>query len=83
MTAVDLEPATRRMAALVGAVLDSVLDRPTPCPAYAVGDLLDHIGGLTFAFTAAARKDFADFRTRLETHVKRLKALDVNVRPLQ
>src|SRR5947208_3342481 len=58
MTAVDLEPATRRMAALVGAVLDSVLDRPTPCPAYAVGDLLDHIGGLTFAFTAAARKDF-------------------------
>ncbi len=60
MTAVDLEPATRRMAALVGAVLDSVLDRPTPCPAYAVGDLLDHIGGLTFAFTAAARKDFAD-----------------------
>ena len=59
MTAVDLEPATRRMAALVGAVLDSVLDRPTPCPAYAVGDLLDHISGLTFAFTAAARKDCA------------------------
>jgi len=34
-------------------------------------------------WTPAARKDFADFRTRLETHVKRLKALDVNVRPLQ
>ena len=31
----------------------------------------------------SARKDFADFRARLETHVKRLKALDVNVRPVQ
>jgi len=34
-------------------------------------------------WTGAARKDFGDFRARLETHVKRLKALDVSVRPLQ
>jgi hexosaminidase len=34
-------------------------------------------------WTPAARKDFGDFRARLETHMKRLKALDVNVRPLQ
>ena len=33
-------------------------------------------------WTPAARKDFGDFRARLETHVKRLKALDVNFWPL-
>nr|WP_278258382.1 hypothetical protein [Nocardioides convexus] len=29
---------------------------PTPCPEYAVGDLVDHIGGLAVAFTGAARR---------------------------
>ena len=57
MTPVDLEPATRRMAALIEDVPNVPLDRPTPCPAYALGDLPDHIGGLALAFTAAARKD--------------------------
>jgi hexosaminidase len=33
-------------------------------------------------WTPAAGKDYADFRARLETHLKRLKALDVNYRPL-
>ena len=33
---------------------------PTPCPAYTLGDLLDHVGGLSFAFTAAATKDVAE-----------------------
>jgi uncharacterized protein (TIGR03086 family) len=56
MTVVDLEPATRRMADLIGGVPDARLDGPTPCPAYTVGDLLDHVGGLTLAFTAAATK---------------------------
>jgi uncharacterized protein (TIGR03086 family) len=60
MALIDLEPATRRLAAVVAAVPDEALDQPTPCPSYAVGDLLDHIGGLTMAFTAAARKDFAE-----------------------
>jgi uncharacterized protein (TIGR03086 family) len=50
------------MAALVGEVPDKLLDQPTPCPAYAVGDLLEHIGGLTLAFTAAARKDPGELR---------------------
>jgi uncharacterized protein (TIGR03086 family) len=36
------------------------LDAPTPCPKYAVGDLLDHIGGLAMGFAAAARKDRSD-----------------------
>jgi uncharacterized protein (TIGR03086 family) len=53
----DLRPATRTLAGLVAAVDDSQLDRPTPCPDYAVGDLLDHIGGLALAFAAAARKE--------------------------
>jgi uncharacterized protein (TIGR03086 family) len=48
------------MAALIEDVPDGILDRPTPCPAYVLGDLLDHIGGLTLAFTAAARKDTDD-----------------------
>ncbi len=52
----DLEPAARRMADLVVAVPDEALTRPTPCERHTVGDLLDHIGGSTPAFTAAAAK---------------------------
>jgi uncharacterized protein (TIGR03086 family) len=53
----DLHPATRTLATLVAAVDDAQLGAPTPCPDYTVGDLLDHIGGLALAFTAAARKE--------------------------
>ncbi|MGH3931002.1 MAG: TIGR03086 family metal-binding protein [Pseudonocardiaceae bacterium] len=60
MTVVDLEPATRRMADLISGVRDEQLDGPTPCPAYTLGDLLDHVGGLTLAFTAAATKTTGD-----------------------
>jgi Mycothiol maleylpyruvate isomerase N-terminal domain len=52
----DLESAARRMASLVESVSDGVLDQPTPCERYAVGDLLDHIAGFALAFTAAAAK---------------------------
>lgn len=45
------------MATLVEGVPDGPLDGPTPCPAYDLGDLLDHIRTLTLAFTAAATKD--------------------------
>ena len=38
-------------------VADDQLTGPTPCPAYSVADLLDHIGGLSVAFAAAARKE--------------------------
>lgn len=60
MPVVDLEPATRRMADLISAVPDDLLDRPTPCPAYTLGDLVEHVGGLTLAFTDAATKTFGD-----------------------
>lgn len=52
----DLHPAAERLARLVESVADSVLDQPTPCDRYTVGDLLDHIGGAVLAFTGAATK---------------------------
>jgi uncharacterized protein (TIGR03086 family) len=64
MTLVDLEPATRRMVDLVGGVPDELLGGPTPCPAYSLGDLLDHVGGLALAFTAAATKATGDAVSR-------------------
>lgn len=57
MTELDLEPAARRMAQLVRAVPDALLDAPTPCPDYTLGDLIEHLGGMALAFTAAADKD--------------------------
>ncbi|MEO9322046.1 TIGR03086 family metal-binding protein [Nocardioides sp. C4-1] len=60
MEAHDMTPATQALASLVRSVSDDDLTRPTPCPAYTVGDLVDHIGGLTIAFTAAATKQPLD-----------------------
>jgi uncharacterized protein (TIGR03086 family) len=55
MTMVDLEPATTRLAGLLDGVQD--LDGPTPCAGTSVAALLDHIDGLSGAFTGAAAKD--------------------------
>ncbi|MEY2478813.1 MAG: hypothetical protein QOG87_4128 [Actinomycetota bacterium] len=52
----DLEPAARRMADLVRNVPDDKLSAATPCPDYTLGDLIEHVGGLSLAFTAAATK---------------------------
>ena len=57
MSIVDLGPAAQRLAELVARVEDNELGKPTPCPAYRLGDLIDHVGGLALAFTAAANKD--------------------------
>jgi uncharacterized protein (TIGR03086 family) len=54
---VDLEPAARRLGELVGGVTDDQLDAPTPCPEYTLGDLLDHVAGMSLAFIGAAKKD--------------------------
>ncbi len=64
MTVVDLTPATRRMAALLDGVADDALDRPTPCPEYRLGDLVEHVGGLSLAFAAAARKATDDLASQ-------------------
>jgi uncharacterized protein (TIGR03086 family) len=55
---VDLEPASRRMADLISGISDEQLGRPTPCPEYTLGDLVEHVGGLSLAFAAAATKQF-------------------------
>ena len=57
MEHLDFRPTTAALADLVRGVRDDQLADPTPCPAYCVGDLVDHIGGLAVAFTSAARKD--------------------------
>ncbi len=56
---VDLTPAAQRLADLVARVRDDELTGPTPCPAYTLGDLIEHVGGLALAFRAAAEKDIA------------------------
>lgn len=57
MDQIDLEPATTRLAALVRAIPDERLADPTPCEGMRLGALVDHVGGLSLAFSAAARKD--------------------------
>ncbi|MDF6045764.1 TIGR03086 family metal-binding protein [Streptomyces sp. JH14] len=54
----DLEPAARQVAELLHGIEDHRLTDPTPCPDYAVRDLLAHLVGLTTAFRDAARKAF-------------------------
>ena len=56
---VDLTPAAQRLADLVARISDDELSGPTPCPAYTLGDLIEHVGGLALAFRAAAEKDIA------------------------
>lgn len=57
MTLIDLGPVAQWTAKLVESVPDDALGLPTPCADYAVGDLIDHIGGAALAFTAAATKE--------------------------
>jgi uncharacterized protein (TIGR03086 family) len=56
MELIDFGPATATMRRLVLGTRDDQLGDPTPCSEYTVGDLIDHIGGLTLAFTGAAHK---------------------------
>ena len=53
----DLHPAVERLAGLVERLPDESLDLPTPCEAYSVAALLDHVAGALVAFRAAAVKD--------------------------
>lgn len=60
MTTPDLGLAAQRMADLIRGVPDELLDAPTPCPEYSLGDLIHHLGGAALAFTGAARKDIGE-----------------------
>ncbi|MFF8960184.1 TIGR03086 family metal-binding protein [Streptomyces sp. NPDC014894] len=53
----SLRPAADGVARLLDAVGDERLGDPTPCPDYAVRELLGHLVGLATAFRDAARKD--------------------------
>ncbi|MFF8841607.1 TIGR03086 family metal-binding protein [Streptomyces sp. NPDC015127] len=61
MTASDTTPDLRSAAdgilKLLPAIGDEQLGDPTPCPAYAVREILAHIHGLATAFRDAGRKD--------------------------
>ncbi|MFG2090983.1 TIGR03086 family metal-binding protein [Spirillospora sp. NPDC048824] len=61
MTAMpDLTPAAQRLAGLLAGVRDHQLTAPTPCTGTSLAALIDHVNGLTLAFTWAATKDFPD-----------------------
>jgi uncharacterized protein (TIGR03086 family) len=52
----DLGPATAALADLIEGVRDEQLTAPTPCEKTSVADLIDHVDGLSVAFTNAALK---------------------------
>ena len=56
MPILDLDPAAREVARLLDGVTDDQLAGPTPCADTTVAALLDHLMGLSLAFTWAARK---------------------------
>jgi len=56
-TTFDLGPQTRIVARLAEGVTDEQLTAPTPCPDYALRNLLGHLAGLAVAFRDAGRKD--------------------------
>ncbi|MER6349685.1 TIGR03086 family metal-binding protein [Streptomyces sp. NPDC001595] len=53
----DLGPQTAVLARLAAGVTDDRLAGPTPCPRYAVRNLMGHLTGLVVAFRDAGRKD--------------------------
>jgi uncharacterized protein (TIGR03086 family) len=57
---IDLTTACRRMTEVLANVTDEQLGAPTPCERLNVRDLIGHVGGLSLAFTAAARKQFGE-----------------------
>jgi uncharacterized protein (TIGR03086 family) len=52
----ELSPSTRQLTGLLANIDDDQLRAPTPCPDYTLGDLIDHVNGLTVAFRFAASK---------------------------
>ncbi|GAA3701171.1 TIGR03086 family metal-binding protein [Nonomuraea antimicrobica] len=60
MPAIDLESAAREVVRLLDGVTEDRMDDPTPCAGTSVAGLLDHVMGLTLAFTWAARKSVPD-----------------------
>lgn len=53
----DFFPASAATARVVALVTDEHLDLPTPCEAWPVRDLLEHIAGFTAHFAAIGRQE--------------------------
>ncbi|MBF6211417.1 TIGR03086 family protein [Nocardia puris] len=86
----DLDTAADELAVVVAGIRDDQLDAATPCAGMTVGDLLDHVVGLTEAFRQAATKESVgnsaspppggrenlapDWRTRIPAQLKALVA---------
>jgi uncharacterized protein (TIGR03086 family) len=56
MAMLDLGPATSAVISLLDGVTDESLTAPTPCDGTSVAGMLDHLMGLSLAFTWGARK---------------------------
>ncbi|WP_067497023.1 TIGR03086 family metal-binding protein [Actinoplanes sp. TFC3] len=52
----DFDPPVRQIRNLLLGITDAHLTSPTPCPDWSVGALLDHLMGLSHAFTQGAQK---------------------------
>jgi uncharacterized protein (TIGR03086 family) len=52
------------MAGLLAGVRDEQLGAPTPCPDYPLGGLIEHVGGLSVAFRAAAAKELGELTSQ-------------------
>jgi uncharacterized protein (TIGR03086 family) len=63
----DLHPAAGEVTRLLAGVPDDGLAAPTPCGGIPVAQLLDHLLGLTVAFTRAARKTVPEGGSRPPT----------------
>lgn len=84
----DFEPATTQLASLLGGITDDHLCVRTPCEFYTLGDLVDHVNGLSLGFAFAAAKTLPpggskppsgdgsrlapDWRTRIPAQLKAL-----------
>jgi uncharacterized protein (TIGR03086 family) len=55
---IDMTAACQRTADALANVTDEQVNAPTPCEKLSLRELVAHVGGLAWAFTAAARKDF-------------------------
>jgi uncharacterized protein (TIGR03086 family) len=52
----DFAPSARLTGAVIGAITDEQLGRPTPSPDCTVGDLIEHVDGLAVGLVHTARK---------------------------
>lgn len=56
MDTVDFEKTTQVVARVLAGIGTEQLTGPTPCPAYTVADVVDHVGGVAYGFARSARK---------------------------